>query len=56
MTTSENERNLEQTQSENVGLRKTVDELEDLVDSLKKERDEAVDNLESTMREISEIA
>ena len=52
---AENERTLEQVQSENNTLRKTVEELEDLSDRLKQERDAAKEELEQTMREIGEI-
>ena len=43
-------------QTENNSLRKAVEELEDLADKLKRERDEANENLEQTMRELGEIA
>lgn len=52
----EQDRLIEQMQTENNSLRKSVEELEDLADRLKRERDEANENLEQTMRELGEIA
>lgn len=52
---AENERNLENVQAENNTLRKTVDELEDLCEQLKSERDQANEELAATMRELGEI-
>jgi len=56
MMNAETERSLEQTQSENNTLKKSIDELEQLSDTLRQERDQATENLEATMRELGEIA
>jgi len=56
LNTTEADRAMEQVTSENVALRKSIEELENLNDKLKMERDEAIQNLEETMREIGELA
>lgn len=56
MMNAESERMLDQTNSENNTLRKNIDELEQLSDTLRQERDVATKNLEETMRELGEIA